>query len=298
MGKLEFDSRLVGIPWKSVEKHVTWRDTTNYAACTWDMNPRYVDDEREDGIMAPPVFAVTMGWPVSRHMRELIDVPYSDEVLNRDVHYTEYIEFERPLRPGENGIDLVIQPMICATIQQRAGTNVVYKYEVRDKDGNLIHTEYNGTMLRGVTCVDGGKGSLPEVPEAAKDAGVIWEKKIHVCPEQTYLYDAGSNITFAIHTSPKFAHSVELPMILLTGTCTIAFGVREMIDRELNGEAERVKAINAKLTAMIYPDTDITIQLLERREGPEYTELFYRVLNQDGAIALNKGYVRAVRSAS
>lgn len=291
--KLEFDSRLVGIPWKPVERHITWRETTNYAAATWDMNPLYIDDEREGGIMAPPMFAVTFGWPTGRRMRELIDVPYSDEVLNRDVHYTEYIEFERPMKPGADGLDLIIQPMIHATIQQRSGTNVIYKYEVRDKDGNLYHTEYNGTMLRGVECVDGGKGSLPCVPEVAHDAAVIWEKKLHVCPEQTYLYDAATDIVFAIHTSPKFAHSVELPNILLTGTTTIAFGVREMINCELNGDAPRVKAIHAKLSAMIYPDTDITIQLLERRESGAYTELFYRVLNAEGAVALSKGYVKA-----
>lgn len=291
--KLTIDSALVGVPWKQATRHIGWRQTTNYAAATHDMNPLYVDDEREGGIMAPPMFAVTLGWPIGRKIRDYIDVPYSQEALNRDVHYTEYIEFHQPMRPGEDGLDLIIQPMIHAMIAQRAGTNVIYKYEVRDTVGTLYHTEYNGTMLRGVECVDGGKGELPFVPAPPHPDQVLWETKIHVDQEQTYIYDAATDIVFAIHTSPKYAHSVDLPDILVTGTFTIATGVREMINRELGGNAELVKAINAKLTAMIFPNTDITIQLIDRVESEEFIELHYRVLNQDGAIALNKGYVKA-----
>lgn len=60
--KLTIDTRLVGVPWKKAYRHIGWRQTTNYAAATHDMNPRYLDDEREGGIMAPPMFAVTLGW--------------------------------------------------------------------------------------------------------------------------------------------------------------------------------------------------------------------------------------------
>ena len=294
--QLSIDSALVGVPWKKAYKHITWRQTTNYAAATHDMNPRYIDDEREEGIMAPPMFAVTLGWPIARRIKDYIDVPYPQEVLDRDVHYTEYIEFHEPIRPGADGLDLVIQPVIDAMIAQRSGTNVVYKYEVRNqKDGTLYHTEYNGTMLRNVSCVDGGKGQIPPVPKPEHPNQILWEKKIHVDPEQTYIYDAATDIVFAIHTSPKYAHSVDLPNILVTGTYTIAVGVREMINEELGGHAEQVKAINAKLTAMIYPDTDITVQMIDRVESEDCIELHYQILNQDGKIALKNGFVRALR---
>ena len=131
-----------------------------------------------------------LGWPVGRRIRDYIDVPYSQEALDRDVHYTEY----------------------------------------------------NGTMLRGVECIDGGKGELPFVPQPPHPNQILWEKKIHIDPEQTYLYDAASEIVFAIHTSPKYAQSVDLPNILVTGTCV---------------------------------------------------ELHYRILNEDGLVALSKGYVKA-----
>nr|WP_325179061.1 MaoC/PaaZ C-terminal domain-containing protein [uncultured Oscillibacter sp.] len=293
--RLTIDSRLVGVPWKTATRHIGWRQTTNYAAATHDMNPLYVDDEREEGIIAPPMFAVTLGWPIGRKIRNYIDVPYSREALNRDVHYTEYIEFHQPMKPGEDGLELVIQPMIHAIIPQRAGTNVVYKYEVRDTAGTLYHTEYNGTLLRGVECTDSGKGTLPFVPPPPNPDQVLWERRIHIDQEQTYIYDAATDIVFAIHTSPKYARSVDLPTILVTGTYTIAVGVREMINRELQGDASLVKAINAKLTSMIFPNTDIIVQMVDRVESEAFIELHYRILNQNGAVALNKGYVKALK---
>ena len=294
MKKWTIDTQLVGIPWKKAHRHIGWRETTNYAAATHDMNPLYIDDERDAGIIAPPMFAVTLGWPIGRRIRDYIDVPYSQEVLDRDVHYTEYIEFHHPIRPGDTGLDLEIQPSISAMISQRAGTNVIYKYEVRDKNGTLYHTEYNGTMLRGVECIDGGKGELPFVPSPEHPDQILWEKKIHIDPEQTYLYDAATNIVFAIHTSPKYAHAHDLPNILVTGTYTIAVGVREMINQELGGQAEKVKAINAKLTAMVFPDSDITVQFIEKNIRDGFVELHYRILNESGAAALSRGYVKAL----
>ncbi|HWQ76320.1 MAG TPA: MaoC/PaaZ C-terminal domain-containing protein, partial [Syntrophomonas sp.] len=288
-------TEFVGVPWKQVKKNISWRQTTNYAAAVSDMNPLYINDEKPEGVMAPPMFAVTLGWPIGKNIHKYIDVPYTREVLEKDVHYTEYVEFHRPIKPGESnaGINLTIQPSIYAMIAQRAGTNVVYKYDVMDENGELYHTEYNGTMLRGVECVDGGKGELPFVPKC-ENTEPIWDMPVYIPPELPYIYDGCTDIVFAIHTSPKFAHSVNLPFNLLQGTVTIAIGVREMINRELNGAADKVKAINAKLTAMVYPGSEIRVQLLEKRVGTEYVELFYRILNQEGQAALSNGYVKAL----
>ena len=293
MNGLQIDSHLAGIPWKTVRRHIGWRETTNYAAATQDMNPLYIDDERIGGIMAPPMFAITLGWPVGRRMKELLGESFPEEILSRDVHYTEYIEFYNPIRPGEDGLDLSVQAEITAILPQRSGTNVIYRYEVRDPSGKLCHVEYNGTMLRGVACPDGGKGAAPVAPAPTDPNKVIWEKKIHISPEATYIYDAATNIVFAIHTSPRYAHSVDLPDVLVTGSYTIALGVREMINAELGGCAELVRAVGAKLTAMIFPDSDITVQLLERIESSDTVELYYRILNETGEIALKNGYVKA-----
>jgi acyl dehydratase len=293
--QLTIDSTFVNLPWKPAVKTITWRDTTNYAAGIGDMNPLYIDDERADGIMAPPMFAVTFGWPLTKDIQQYIDVPYTREILDRDVHFTEYIEFHKPLRPGGDarGIQITVQSEIHAMVPHRAGTNVVYKHTIMDENGEPYYVEYNGTLLRGVTCIDGGRGALPVTPETANQDEPLWTLPLHIPRSQLYIYDACSNIVNAIHPSPKFARHVGLPDIITTGSCTIAMGVREMVNRELAGEAAKLRILSAKRSAMILPDTTIAIELMERREGNGFVELFFRIVNADGQAAISKGYLRA-----
>ena len=56
---MKLDPKLVGKTLKGLAREVTWRQTTNYAAAVGDANPRYLDDTRHGGIVAPPIFAAT-----------------------------------------------------------------------------------------------------------------------------------------------------------------------------------------------------------------------------------------------
>lgn len=292
--KLVIDSQYVGEPWPVVKRRVTWHQTTDYAAVIGDMNPLYVDDERDGGVIAPPMFAVTCGWYVRRDYNKYSIKPLPDEILNNDVHYTLHVEYFKPIQPGinEDGVELSISPMIHALIPQRAGTNMVYRYEVRDEAGDLCHIEYNGCMLRGVSCPDGGKGELPATPAPSSTDNVIWSKKIHFSREMLYIYDMANSGGFAIHTSPRFAHSVGLPDPLVQGVQTIAVAVRELTYMFADGDGRRVKILAAKLKGMVFAENDVTIQLLEKDVHPEYTDLFYQVVNQEGKVVVGNGYLR------
>ncbi len=57
---MKLDSRIVGTELAGLERDVSWRETMNYAAAVGDTNPLYLDDTGEDGIMAPPLFAVAV----------------------------------------------------------------------------------------------------------------------------------------------------------------------------------------------------------------------------------------------
>ena len=46
---------------------VSWRDSMNFAAAVTDNNEVYFNDEREGGIIAPPMFSVALTWPVSEN---------------------------------------------------------------------------------------------------------------------------------------------------------------------------------------------------------------------------------------
>lgn len=148
--------------------------------------------------------------------------------------------------------------------------------------------------MRGVACVDGGAGaeSLPRVPSPPKTAVPVWEQDIHVEPLRPYIYDGCTNISFPIHTSRKFAHEVGLPDILLQGTAALAFAAREVLNRNGNGDPGRLRALACRFTGMIFPDSELKVQLLACQDREKGNDLFFRVLGDQGQTVINQGYAR------
>ncbi len=292
MSKLTIDSKFVGVPWKEEIKEITWRDTTNYAASLDDMNPFYVDDERKGGIFAPPMFAVNLCWPIILIKKEdYVDLPYPQEVWDQLMHYTEYLDIKRLIQPTTK---IRIKTEISAMLPQRAGTQIVHKQTVEDLEGNPYHTEWIGSMLRGVECPDGGTGSLPEYQKTKYVGNPVWESPVFAGQALPYVYDGCNALTFAIHTSPKFAHSVGLPSNVLHGSANLALGVREVINRELGGDPTRVKAIAGKFTGMVFANNNLKVQLFERKASNGILELFWQLLNETtGKVAVTYGYLKA-----
>jgi hypothetical protein len=289
MANLTIDSRCVGQPWKRAEKDITWRLTTNYAAAIGDTNPRYFDDELPEGLVAHPMFAVTLGWPLVYEMTNYIDLPYPQEAFLAQIHNTTWLKIKRLMVPG---VRVAIDTQIAAVIPHRAGTQIVYQFDVRDMDGEPFHTEYMGCLLRGVQCTDAGGGQAPVTPKERFPGTPRWEAAVPIHPTLTYIYDGCTDIVSDIHTSPRFAHGAGLPDIILQGTATIALGVREVINRELHGDPEAVELIGAKLTGMVFPGDQLSVRLCDRRRQHGRTELFFEVLNcTTGKVLLSYGYV-------
>lgn len=292
MSGLIIDSKFVGVPWKEDIKEITWRDTTNYAASLEDMNPYYFDDEREGGIHASPMFPVSLCWRIILAGRKnYIDMPYPQEVWDQLMHYTEFIEFHRLIQPDTK---VRIKTEIAAMLPQRAGTQIVHKLVVEDLDGNPYHTEWVGSMLRGVECPDGGKGALPKYQQTKYTGNALWESPVFASQSLPYVYDGCNELTFAIHTSPKFAHSVGLPTNVLHGSANLALGIREVINKELGGDPRRVKALAGKFTAMVFANNNLRVQLFERKVTGDIVELYWQLLNETtGKVAVTYGYVKA-----
>ncbi|MBN2307908.1 MAG: MaoC family dehydratase N-terminal domain-containing protein, partial [Candidatus Hydrogenedentes bacterium] len=99
---MELSPRFVGAVSKSLKTSVTWRHAMNYAAAVGDGNPFYFDDEREGGIIAPPMLAVALTWPIAEHMPQFWPADgFPLEVLQRQVHMTEHLIWHRTMRPGD-----------------------------------------------------------------------------------------------------------------------------------------------------------------------------------------------------
>ncbi|MBI5092459.1 MAG: MaoC family dehydratase N-terminal domain-containing protein [Candidatus Hydrogenedentes bacterium] len=286
---MELSSRHVGIHINPFDLEVTPRHAMNYAAAVGDNNPVYFDDERQGGIIAPPMLCVALTWPVSEKFWQYGnsgDFPF--DVLQRQVHYTETLEWNRPMRPGEK---LRLEGEVFSIAPHQAGTHMVLRYRGADSEGLPVFTEYIGGLLRGVRCKDGAKGDekVPPIPRYVYTGSPEWEQPIAIDPLAAHVYDACADIYFPIHTSVKFAHSVRLPRTILHGTATLSLAIREMTNREAGADPGRLKALGCRFTGMVIPGTTITVQLLSREVRGDLTDLHFVVLNHDGKKAISDG---------
>ena len=130
------------------------------------------------------------------------------------------------------------------------------------------------------------------IPKNSSNKDILWESNIHIDPFRPYIYDGCSNIEFPIHTSPEFAKAVGLPGIILQGTATLAYAIREFVKNEADNDPERILQIACKFTGMILPDTDIKVCCTGKILHKDYTDVFFEVLNCEDKKAIRTGYVK------
>ena len=286
---MEISSKFVGTPLRLLEVVVTARQTMNYAAAVGDNNPCYFHDETAEGIIAPPMLAVALTWQICGRISEYLQADnFPWELLLTQVHYTEHLEFHRPILPGER---LFISGKVAAIIPRKAGTLIVLKFDARDTADQQVFTEHIGGMMRGVKCTDGGAGEedIPSVSASPLSGDVIWETQWFVDPLAPFIYDGCTDIHFPIHTSRKFARDVGLPGIIHQGTSTLAYAARELVNREAGGNPTLLKTLACRFTGMVMPGSDIRIRLTGRQTTDSGVLVSFEVLNAEGKKAISDG---------
>lgn len=289
---MKLTSNFVGATLKEYTCIVNARRIMNYAAAIGDANPVYFNDERPEGIIAPPLFPVTLTWPILENITDYLETKdFPQEVLFTQVHYSEHLSIHRPITPG---IHLKIKGTIAAILPHRAGTNVIIRFDAQDAEGNHYFTEDTGAMMRGVECADAGKGgeSVPSVPQQKKESAVLWESVIPIDPLAPFIYDGCTNIYFPIHTSVKFAHQVGLPGIIHQGTATLAVAVHNILSRETGGDPHRLATVYCRFSGMVLSGSAIRVRLIGKNRESGKTDLFFIVLNAENKLVISNGYIR------
>lgn len=291
---MELSTDLVGTRLKTYQTIITRRQTTNYAAAIHDHNPVYFDDRTKKGINAHPLFPVSVTWPVLSHLDQFIDAKdFPMDVLLTQVHYSEHLILHRLIRPDD---ELTLTGKLKAFLPHRAGTHAIIAIEAMDNTGALVFTEYIGAMLRGIDCGVGKQaGEIPKVPEHTDEKDFVWQSDIYIDPLQPYVYDGCTNIEFPIHTSPKFAEAVGLPGIILQGTATLAYAVREIVNQEADMDPSKIKQIACNFTGMVIPDTQIKVCCTKKKSYEHYIDLFFQIQNNDDQKAIRNGYIKIKR---
>lgn len=294
---MKLNSEMAGTPLKPYTTQVSWQQTTNFAAAIQDDNPVYFDDTRDGGIVAPPTFPVAVTWPILSRLGDFIESDkFPKEVLFTQVHYTEHLVINRLIKPGD---ELTITGEIVSIKPHRAGTHAIIGLTAVDRSNQPVFTEYIGAMLRGVECDNGHQTrDLPQIdPLASIDPAPTpaWTSLHTVDPLAPYIYDGCTGIEFPIHTSPSFAKQVGLPGIILQGTATLAYAVRELVNNEAGQDPGQIREIACSFTGMVMPGTDIEICCIGSRGDADFSHIFFEVINNKNKKAIRNGYVKIER---
>lgn len=280
---LEISPEVVGARSAPLEIEITPRMIMNYAAAIDDANPWHFADDWAEGIVAPPMMTWALTWRFSTYRDEYWgDAGISAELAARGVHYTEALEWARPLRPGDR---LTIEGEIVKLQAHRAGTVATIEYVGTDADGARVFTEQIGSLLRDVTC----SGEIEAYPsESGGDSETpVRTVRLPIHPLAAHVYDGCADIHNPIHTSKAFAQMVGLPDIILHGTATLAYAVREITNTEGDADPTRVKRIGCTFTGMVFPGTEVELQVLGSDDGA----VRFQVLDALGKKAIRNGVV-------
>jgi acyl dehydratase len=272
----------------------TWELTPRlinaFAAGVGDTNACYFDDTRAGGLIGHPGMAFTFQWN-SRHMPGDTQDPATTRM---GVHAWADIRYARAFRQGDA---ITAQGQTIAVRQIAPGVLVVQRVTMRDALGEVVAVMDTGGIVRTARTSGPDREIAPLVPlpEASAEAAVpVWAAELPIAPDAAHVYTECADIWNPIHTERAVARAAGLPDIILHGSATLTIGLREVVDRCLGGDPERVARLAGQFRAMVIPGEQITVRCLEDRAAAGGgREIFFDVLNRAGQPAVHRGVVTA-----
>ncbi|MBL7647314.1 MAG: hypothetical protein JNK74_14095 [Candidatus Hydrogenedentes bacterium] len=288
-GRLEISTDVEGVACRPLHTSLSPRQCMNFAAGLGDGNPWYFDDTRPEGILAHPMLAVALTWPLSSDLEGAWEGRgIAPEVRARQVHYNESILWHRPM---DTETHLEITGAIEALAHHRAGTLATLRYDARNRRGEALFTEYVTGLLRGVTLTGTERvhADLPRPAPAPANLRGAWEMLIEVEPLAAHIYDACSNISFPIHTSPAFARQVGLPATIYQGTATLGLALREILNREGGADPRVLAELHGAFRGMVVPGSTVTLSVLGIGLDSGRKTVYFEVKTAAGELAVRDG---------
>ena len=287
--RVNLEELLVGQKMEPRYIEYNWRDIVLYALA--------VGAKREDlhyiyekNLKAIPSYGVIPYWgalgvkpyqwmplPASMLANDIIQPTIS--YLNMDHELIMY----RPIDPIKGTFQY--QDRITDVYDRGEGKGAVIKtqVDVRDEAGNLVCTNISTTFFHEA----GGFGGkpMPKSPVQIPDRAPDYEIDDYISPTQNALYRLTGD-TNLVHIDPEYAQKMGFKDSFMQGLCSFGFSCRMAIDTFIPLQPERMKRMAAQMTAVLYPDAHVRLQLWKMGEGIAY----FRFVNTDtGEIVLNRG---------
>ena len=280
----------IAVPTQTHEVDDRW--TMAYAASLGDSRPAYFDTTSVDGLVAHPLFAVCVEWPVivsSRDASRDAGVSASDVITS--VHATHDVEIHRLVRPGDR---LTTTMETVALVQKSPGAMSTIRLETVDAAGAPVATTRQDGIYLGVP-VDGDDrpDRDPPPPIAATDRrGEPAEVAIPIAAGAAHTYTECARIWNPIHTSKQVALDAGLPDIILHGTANLAHGVTAVVDAAAGGDPRQVRRISCRFAAMVRLPDILTVRIWPANPTPDGRRTVpFEVRNSAGETAVSDGLV-------
>lgn len=268
----------VGVETDEFTYEVEAAKTIAYAKATNETNPIFLDEGREGGIIAPPIFSVVPAWQASGAAMSQV-VPPSD--FPRLVHGEQDMRFFEPVRPGDK---LTSKAKVVSVEEKATGETATAEITTKNQDGKITTVSRMTIFIRGTG--SGQRG--PKFPEPERGDPVA-EVTQQIDEDQTYRYAEASGDRNPIHLDENFAKSVGLPGIINHGLCTMAFVSRAAIESLADNDPLRLKRLKVRFSKPVLPGQKITTRFWKAgtEQGNDVYE--FETTNEEGVAVIKDG---------
>jgi acyl dehydratase len=271
----------VGRQYPPVTTNVTLDAIQNYARAYNDDNPAFFDDSRPGGIVAPPMFGVTVIW-------EAILKPVMDPELQADlirlVHGEQDMEFLSPIRPG----DVITATAKIISIETKAtGETLTVELNAANQKGQPVQKTLFINFIRGSRNREAA-ASEPRAIEPDRGAPIFSVAQT-IDKDQTFRYAEASGDRNPIHVDENIAKMAGLPGIIVHGLCTMAFTSKVAIDNLCAGDPTRLKRLRVRFSRPVLPGQTITTKIWADGERGGRKVFAYETFNPDGQAVIKGG---------
>ena len=282
---MPIQSSAVGTELEPQKALVSLRRTLAYAAGIGDTVSFTFEDDRDDGVVAPPSFCVSLEWAVVIGGRSSSVLGTSADELRRGVHAAQDSTFHRPIRPGD---ELETRGRIVALQPTRAGTFCLTKLETLDRSSREpVVTTWSTSIYRSVALEGKGRALEEAPPTPPIESGWAPSESVElpISRELPHVYSECARIWNPIHTERSVALAAGLPDIILHGTATWALAGREIVRLFCEGDPTRLRRLSGRFRAMVIPGLPISLDLGRADSG----QIRFVVRNHLGDEAISQG---------
>lgn len=263
------------------------RRTIAFAAGIDDQNDIYFDDTRAGNLQVHPGIAFSLQW----HSHTRLGQSTSSQQPIVAVHAGSDLRFHRPFAAGQV---VTTQGRLIALKQISSGVITVERYRMEDGMGELIAELDLNVLLFNTVLADGDMQieTLPGLPVApAALEPPVRVREISIPRNALHRYTSGSGIYEHIHTVKSAAQAGGFPDIILHGSATKAIALSDVIEHYFDGDPTRLSRLSGQLRANIFPDSIIRLEVQTVRDDDGERQVFFRVLNEKGELAIVHGLV-------